>query len=289
MRADRPRPPQHLARCVHRRHRRRRGRTTGCPSGAIGHSAIPARISSASSAARRTQHLGGYARSTSRRCRDASRRCAGCRLPCAGRQTYSPTPSRSQLLRPPGSIRRSEDAGACAVVRAVRSVPPVLHHTLTRVMASLRLRSPVNRWPPDGRRPAGAHRRLPTAQRHHAQLPTWRRTIRCRLLNRRGTTSRCDGATGIPAGGAAVLRPDRSGGERPVTRGGDQFSVSPTASGGRRRVRRRSAGGDEFVIVLPGHDASAVAVAGRPVSVLAQPVHAEGRSVPWRSARVAVT
>jgi diguanylate cyclase (GGDEF)-like protein len=40
-------------------------------------------------------------------------------------------------------------------------------------------------------------------------------------------------------------------------------------------------GGDEFVIVLPGHDlAQGTAVAGRLVSVLGQPVHAEGRSVP---------
>jgi diguanylate cyclase (GGDEF)-like protein len=67
-------------------------------------------------------------------------------------------------------------------------------------------------------------------------------------------------------------------------RGGDQFiavladrivrTVDPSCTAGR-------IGGDEFVVVLPRHDtARAAAVANRLVSVLAQPVHAEGRAVP---------
>ena len=40
-------------------------------------------------------------------------------------------------------------------------------------------------------------------------------------------------------------------------------------------------GGDEFVVVMPGHDvAGAAAIASRLVGVLAQPVHAEGRDMP---------
>ena len=40
-------------------------------------------------------------------------------------------------------------------------------------------------------------------------------------------------------------------------------------------------GGDEFVVVMPGHDmAGAAVVANRLVGVLAQPVYAEGREMP---------
>jgi diguanylate cyclase (GGDEF)-like protein len=67
-------------------------------------------------------------------------------------------------------------------------------------------------------------------------------------------------------------------------RGGDQFltvladritrSLDSTSFAGR-------IGGDEFVVVLPGHDeARSAAVANRLVGVLAQPVHAEGRAMP---------
>ena len=67
-------------------------------------------------------------------------------------------------------------------------------------------------------------------------------------------------------------------------RGGDQFiaviadrlarSLDPGATAGR-------IGGDEFIAVLPGCDVGAsLAVASRITSVLAQPVHAEGREMP---------
>src|SRR5262249_44558002 len=67
-------------------------------------------------------------------------------------------------------------------------------------------------------------------------------------------------------------------------RGGDQFiaviadrlgrSIDPGATAGR-------IGGDEFIAVLPNCDMGAsMAIATRITSVLAQPVHAEGREVP---------
>ncbi|CAN5444321.1 hypothetical protein BH10ACT2_BH10ACT2_21580 [soil metagenome] len=67
-------------------------------------------------------------------------------------------------------------------------------------------------------------------------------------------------------------------------RGGDRF-ISIIAD---RLMRSLDAGsiagrmgGDEFVVVMPGHDvASAAAIASRLVGILAQPVHAEGRDMP---------
>lgn len=67
-------------------------------------------------------------------------------------------------------------------------------------------------------------------------------------------------------------------------RGGDRF-ISIIAD---RLLRSLDAGslagrmgGDEFVVVMPGHDvAGAAAIAARLVGVLAQPVHAEGRDMP---------
>ena len=67
-------------------------------------------------------------------------------------------------------------------------------------------------------------------------------------------------------------------------RGGDRF-ISIIAD---RLLRSLDAGsiagrmgGDEFVVVMPGHDmTSAGAIANRLVGVLAQPVHAEGRDMP---------
>ncbi|MEQ1874212.1 MAG: EAL domain-containing protein [Ilumatobacteraceae bacterium] len=67
-------------------------------------------------------------------------------------------------------------------------------------------------------------------------------------------------------------------------RGGDRF-ISIIAD---RLLRSLDAGsiagrmgGDEFVVVMPGHDMEgAAAIASRLVGVLAQPVHAEGRDMP---------
>lgn len=67
-------------------------------------------------------------------------------------------------------------------------------------------------------------------------------------------------------------------------RGGDRF-ISIIAD---RLLRSLDAGsiagrmgGDEFVVVMPGHDVEgAAAIANRLVGVLAQPVHAEGRDMP---------
>ncbi len=75
-------------------------------------------------------------------------------------------------------------------------------------------------------------------------------------------------------------------------RGGDQFiaviadrlarSIDPGATAGR-------IGGDEFIAVLPNCDLGAsMAVATRIASVLAQPVHAEGREVPSSSVSIGV-
>lgn len=67
-------------------------------------------------------------------------------------------------------------------------------------------------------------------------------------------------------------------------RGGDRF-ISIIADRLQRSIENGSIagrmGGDEFVVVMPGHNMEAAAtVAHRLVEVLAQPVHAEGRDVP---------
>jgi diguanylate cyclase (GGDEF)-like protein len=108
------------------------------------------------------------------------------------------------------------------------------------------------------------------------------------LLNRRGTLDAIDGVLAERDGPHSILYCDldrfKAINDLLGHRGGDQF-LTVLAD----RIARSlhdgclpgRIGGDEFVVVLPGHDTSeAVAVAARLVTVLAQPVHAEGRSVP---------
>ena len=169
----------------------------------------------------------------------------------------------------------------------------VLHHTLTRAsMASLRLRltsqSVALRMADDQLALTDAYQQLSVTNAQLAHMAS--HDPLSGLLNRRGTIDALDamvaaGSAHLPVG-LLFCDLDRFKAVNDLLghRGGDQF-ISVLAD----RIRRMldggcvagRIGGDEFVIVLPGHDAaSAVAVAGRLVSVLAQPVHAEGRSVP---------
>ncbi len=110
------------------------------------------------------------------------------------------------------------------------------------------------------------------------------------LYNRRGTISMIDEhlATCTSTTPVALLFCDldrfKAVNDLLGHRGGDQFltvladRITQTLDAGSFAGR---IGGDEFVMVLPGHDsARAVAVANRIVGVLAQAVHAEGRSLP---------
>ena len=110
------------------------------------------------------------------------------------------------------------------------------------------------------------------------------------LLNRRGTIDQLDLALGSasPDAPVAVLYLDldrfKAVNDLLGHRGGDAF-ISTLAD---RMVRSIDddclagrIGGDEFVVVLPGHGADkADRVAQQLVTWMAQPVHAEGRSVP---------
>ena len=110
------------------------------------------------------------------------------------------------------------------------------------------------------------------------------------LLNRRGTLERIDQVMGRldEHESVALLFCDldrfKAVNDLLGHRGGDQFITVLADRIGRTLEHGCVAGrigGDEFVVVLPGHDtARAAAVASRLVGVLAQPVHAEGRSVP---------
>jgi diguanylate cyclase (GGDEF)-like protein len=169
----------------------------------------------------------------------------------------------------------------------------VLHHTVSRsYLSSLRLQvrsqSVALRMANDQIALTDAYQQLSVTNAKLAHLAAHDQLTG--LLNRRGTLDSLDSLL------AACTH------ERPVAllfcdldrfkavndllghRGGDQF-ISVLAD----RIARSlddgciagRIGGDEFVMMLPDHDiARAAAVAARLVSVLAQPVHAEGRSVP---------
>lgn len=109
------------------------------------------------------------------------------------------------------------------------------------------------------------------------------------LFNRRGTLEAIDRSLGdMPDAPLALLYCDldrfKAVNDLLGHRGGDQF-LSVLADRITRTIDASCLagriGGDEFIVLLPGHDtASAAAVASRLVGVLAQPVPAEGRAMP---------
>jgi diguanylate cyclase (GGDEF)-like protein len=108
------------------------------------------------------------------------------------------------------------------------------------------------------------------------------------LFNRRGTLDAIDALLmddAIATAGLLFFDVDRFKAVNDLLghRGGDQF-LSVLADRITRTLDTDAIagriGGDEFVVVLPGHDIErAAAVAGRLVIVLGQPVHAEGRAM----------
>jgi diguanylate cyclase (GGDEF)-like protein len=108
------------------------------------------------------------------------------------------------------------------------------------------------------------------------------------LFNRRGTFDRLEEVLAATTGPVGVLYCDldrfKAVNDLLGHRGGDQF-LTVLADRISRSLDQRCVagriGGDEFVVLLPDHDASmSLAVANRIVAVLSQPVHAEGREVP---------
>lgn len=168
-----------------------------------------------------------------------------------------------------------------------------LHHTVSRSLnESLRLQvtsqSAAVRMASDQLALTDAYEQLRTTNAQLAHLAS--HDPLTGLYNRRGTLEALDALLAATSAdhpvGLLFCDLDRFKAVNDLLghRGGDQFisvladrigrSLDASCFAGR-------IGGDEFVVVLPTHDSvSAAAVAGRLVTVLAQPVHAEGRAVP---------
>ncbi len=166
-----------------------------------------------------------------------------------------------------------------------------LHHTVSRsLLASLRLQFTSQalavRMASDQLALTDAYEQLSETNARLAHLAS--HDPLTGLLNRRGTLDRIDQL--LAAGGEPVallfcdLDRFKAVNDLLGHRGGDQF-INVLADRIARTIDHGCVagriGGDEFVIVLPGHDtARGAAVASRLVGVLSQPVHAEGRAVP---------
>lgn len=108
------------------------------------------------------------------------------------------------------------------------------------------------------------------------------------LFNRRGTLEQIDALLACAQSPFGLLFCDldrfKAVNDAIGHRGGDQFLMALADRIARTLDRDGIAGrigGDEFVVVLPGHDlAMAAAVGNRLVGVLSQAVHAEGREIP---------
>lgn len=169
----------------------------------------------------------------------------------------------------------------------------VLHHTVSRSMtASLRLQlrsqSVAMRMASDQMALTDAYQQLSVTNAQLAHLASHDQLTG--LLNRRGTLDALDSlvTTCSPERPLGLLFCDldrfKAVNDLLGHRGGDQF-ISVLADRIQRTLETGCIagriGGDEFVVMLPDHDVErAATVAARLVAVLAQPVHAEGRSVP---------
>ncbi len=166
-----------------------------------------------------------------------------------------------------------------------------LHHTVSRsLLASLRLQFTSQalavRMASDQLALTEAYEQLSETNARLAHLAS--HDPLTGLLNRRGTLERIDQLLASGDEPVALLFCDldrfKAVNDLLGHRGGDQF-INVLADRIARTIDHGCVagriGGDEFVIVLPGHDtARGAAVASRLVGVLAQPVHAEGRAVP---------
>ena len=170
-----------------------------------------------------------------------------------------------------------------------------LHHTVSRsLLSSLRLQMTSQtlamRMATDQMALTDAYQQLSVTNAKLAHLAS--HDPLTGLFNRRGTLEALDALLGsaghdeLAPAGLLFVDVDRFKAVNDLLghRGGDQF-LSVLADRITRTLDTDAIagriGGDEFVIVLPGHDvARAAAVASRLVGVLAQPVHAEGRAMP---------